>query len=67
MDKVWVIVAVTIICLSVLCVALKAPAGVPNNVLALMDKAFVGMFALASGASVGFVLGKKSTDKKKDT
>lgn len=65
-NKIWVVIAVTTICLSVLFAAVTASSGVPDSVISLMEKAFLGLFALASGTSVGFALGKKSAEKKKD-
>lgn len=66
-DKIVVIICVTVLCLATLGVAMHATNPVPDNVIALMEKAMYGLFGLASGAGIGFALGKKSTDKKKDT
>lgn len=59
-DKIWIVIAVTCICLAVLCVAVNIPHEIPSDVIGLIDKALLGLFALATGASAGFTLGKKS-------
>ena len=63
-DKILVILMVTLLCVATLGVAMHSPGDMPDNVIALIEKALYGLFGLAGGAGAGFVLGKKASTPK---